>query len=265
LTNNANNGVLVFKGTSIFEMGAKANALNTITLADNANVTIASLNTLVNGATKLGDKSTLSLQGDYTGDIDAVNADNGTLKFTNTHAATLTGKVGDTKALASIEFEGADVTFAGDVANTNKAFVFGGKDDGAARKITFTAATDLGNSTFTNNRTVTDTIVLSKVGDTNFTTNLATDPTKQLNFQLSDTINAKITGVDATGTNFTTSKDGKGNLELDKVALVINSAGADGKSLALVTFTKSATISNNVYAAKVDVTAGNTATLGGYY
>jgi outer membrane autotransporter protein len=264
-TNGGNHCKLVFKGTSIFEMGALASAgngaLNTITLDANANVTIASPNTVVNGFTTLGDKSTLSLQGDYTGTIDGNADDNGTLKFTNTHAATLQGAVGGGNALASIEFEGSDVTFEGDVANTNKAFVFAGKDDDAARTITFKGNIDLGNSTFTNNRTVTDTIVLGK--STTFTKNLATDPAKQLNFQLSDTINAKVTDGDATGTNFTASEDGKGSLKLDKAALVINSAGADGKSLAEVTFINSATITHNLYAAKVDVAAAKTATLGG--
>ncbi|MDP4708386.1 MAG: hypothetical protein NWS20_00040, partial [Rickettsiaceae bacterium] len=63
-----NVGKLVFKGTSIFDMAALNTAndkLNTVTLDANANVTIASPDTAVNGLTTLGNDSTLVLQGNY--------------------------------------------------------------------------------------------------------------------------------------------------------------------------------------------------------
>lgn len=258
LTNNANNGSLVFNGTHTFEARNQAQALNTVTLAANANVTILSPDTLVNGATTLGNDSTLILHGNYTGAVTAANAGNGTLKFANTNAVTLTGAVG-ANSLKSIEFAGGDVSFVGAVTHGNNAFVFDAGNT-TPMKVTFDAATNIGGNVFTNNSTTTHTVVLGK--NEVFTKNLATDITKQLNFQLGAAANAQLDGGDHTATNFT-SANGAGQLNLNKAGHAINSAGTSALALGKVIFTENGTINNNTYSAEVEVALGKTATLGG--
>ena len=265
----ANHGTLVFKGASIFESLAQNNGdkLIAITLNDKASVTILSPNTVVNGLTKLGDNSTLAIAGNFdaNGNLQGLNDAVGTtLKFINANKATIAGAVGaNGNSLASIEFAGGDVEFTGVVSHkAGQAFVFSGD---TASTVKFNNATDVGNNVFTNKSGATHTVVLANAGTT-FTKDLATSVDNQLNFQLdAGGVDAKITGGNATGTNFTTGTDKQGILKLNKPAgdLVINSAGEFGKGLAKVAFTKSATITNNTYAEEVQVAVGETATLGG--
>jgi len=263
-------GKLEFKGTSVFETAALANAgdkFSTITLDNKANVTILSPNTVVNGLTKLGDNSTLAIAGNFdtNGGLQGANDAVGTtLKFINANKATIAGAVGGANAsLASIEFAGGDVEFANAVTHAaGNKFVFSGD---TASTVKFNAATNVGDNIFTNESATTNTVVLANAGGTTFTKDLATSVDNQLNFQLDNGVNAEITGGNATGTNFTTGTDKQGILKLNKPAgdLVINSAGEFNKSLAKVDFTKSATITNNTYAEAVQVAVGETATLGG--
>jgi outer membrane autotransporter protein len=264
---NANDqGKLAFEGTSIFEANATGGGngkLNTITLDDKAKVTILSPDTVVNGLTALGNNSTLTIAGKFNanGGLQGANDAAGTLRFVNN--ATITGNVGAAgKSLACIEFAGSDVAFTGDVVHkAGQAFVF---SSDTASTVKFNDKTNIGDNVFTNNSdaNITHTIVLTKAGVTEFTQNLATSVDKQLNFQLAAGVNAKITGGDATGTNFV-SADNKAELELAKAGTVINSAGDFSKSFGKVVFSESATITNNTYAGELKVNAGRTATLGG--
>ena len=263
---NANDqGKLAFEGTSIFEANATGGGngkLNTITLDDKAYVTILSPDTVVNGLTALGNNSTLTIAGKFNanGGLQGANDAAGTLRFVN--GATITGNVGAAgKSLACIEFAGSDVEFTGDVVHkAGQAFVFSGD---TASTVKFNNKTNIGDNVFTNNSdaNITHTIVLTKAGVTEFTQNLATSVDKQLNFQLAAGVNAKITGGDATGTNFVSAN--KGELELANAGTVINSAGDFSKSFGKVVFSESATINNNTYAGELKVNAGKTATLGG--
>ena len=263
----ANFGTLLFKGTSIFESLAQNNGdtITAITLNANANVTILSPDTNVNGATTLGNGSTLAIAGNFdaNGGLDAANAGNGTVKFININDVTINGAIGAAVSLKTIEFAGGNVEFANAVTHAaGNKFVFSG-DTASTVKFNAANASDIGNNVFTNNSGATHTIVIAKAGVTDFTKDLATSVDNQLNFQLDNGVNAKITGGNATGTNFTTGANTKGELELNKAGTVINSAGEFNKSLAKVDFTKSATITNNTYAEEVRVDAGETATLGG--
>ncbi len=259
-------GKLVFEGTSVFETVALANAgdeFSTITLDAKADVTIHSPDTVVNGLTALGDNSTLTIAGKFNanGGLQGANDVAGTLRFVNN--ATITGNVGAAnKSLACIEFAGSDVEFTGDVVHkAGQAFVFSGDTDSTVK---FNNKTNIGDNIFTNNSdaNITHTIVLTKAGVTEFTKNLATSIDKQLNFQLAAGVHAKITGGDATGTNFV-SANNKAELELNKAGTVINSAGDFTKSFGKVVFSESATIANSTYADELQVNAGKTATLGG--
>jgi outer membrane autotransporter protein len=185
----------------------------------------------------------------------------GTLRFVNSAASTIASKIGNTKTLKAIEFNGNDVNITRDVVHTGD-FKFASANP---TKVTFSAATDVGANNFVNASAAgIDQTVILNAAATTFTGNIAST-TNRINFQLDDAKNARVNGGNHIGQSFTTTRNTKGALEFINANAtdVIYSAGADGKTLASVTFTKNGTITNGTFAELVTVKAGVTANLGG--
>jgi len=265
---NDTNGVLSFAGSSTFSAtGVNANRIATINVNGGAGKVVKLLDvTDISGNATVANAGTLEIANNFTAaNLRGAGAGQGTVRFTNGAAMTVTGTVGAVASLAEIEFKGGDVSFANAVTHAaNKAFTF---TSDTATTVTFTdAATNVGNNNFVNNSAngIKHTVVLKNVLTTFNAVQLAADAGKQINFQLSNGVDAKINGATvALGANFTTDTATKGYLELNAANVVINSAGAFGKNLAKVQFTLDGGITNGLFAEQVIVAAAKTATIGG--
>jgi outer membrane autotransporter protein len=265
---NDTNGVLSFAGSSTFSAtGVNANRIATINVNGGAGKVVKLLDvTDISGNATVANGGTLEIANNFTaGNLRGGGVGQGTVRFTNGAAMTVTGTVGAGASLAEIEFKGGDVSFANAVTHAaNKAFTF---TSDTATTVTFTnAATDVGNNNFVNNSAngIRHTVVLKNALTTFNAVQLAADAGKQINFQLSNGVDAKINGATvALGANFTTDTATKGYLELNAANVVINSAGAFGKNLAKVQFTLEGGITNGLFAEQVIVAAAKTATIGG--
>lgn len=266
-TNNAN-GILSFAGNSTFSAaGVNGNALLTINVLGGAGKVVKLLDvTEITGNATVAANGTLEIANNFTAALlQGAGGSNGTVRFTNGAAMTVAGAVGQGgNSLKAIEFAGGDVNFTGQVAHAaGNEFTFSGN---AATTVTLTnALTDVGGNNFVNNSEngIKHTVIL-KNALTNFNVVKLAENGKQINFQLDNGVNAKISGASvALGANFTTGTHTKGELELNAANVVINSAGAAGKNLAKVTFTLDGGITNGLFAEQVIVAAAKTATIGG--
>ena len=266
-TNNAN-GILSFAGNSTFSAaGVNGNALLTINVLGGAGKVVKLLDvTEITGNATVAANGTLEIANNFTSALlQGAGASNGTVRFTNGAAMTVAGAVGQGgNSLKAIEFAGGDVDFTGQVAHAaGNEFTFSGN---AATTVTLTnALTNVGGNNFVNNSEngIKHTVIL-KNALTNFNVVKLAENGKQINFQLDNGVNAKISGASvALGANFTTGTHTKGELELNAANVVINSAGAAGKNLAKVTFTLDGGITNGLFAEQVIVAAAKTATIGG--
>lgn len=267
-----NNGTLTFSGDAIFSAATGAQQIDAINVNGNGK-TVKLLKTLqVNGVVTVDNGATLELTNNFnSAKIVGKGANQGSLKFTNTGAVTLTALVGDTanggNSLSSIEFNGRDVIFASKVQQGANPFNFTAAN---AATVTFDANTNLADAVFNNTSAngVTHTVIINaaatafngaKLGEN------AANGNGFINFQLDNAKDASLTGATiATGANFTTGTAGKGELEFNSANLITaNMVGVDGKGLAKVTFTQSGGIANGTFAKEVNVVAGMTATLGG--
>ncbi len=264
---NVNNGTVTFLGDSTFAAAANGNIISAINV-NGANKTVKLLEiTNVNGNVTVANTGTLEIANNFTSALlQGAGASNGTVKFTNAAAMTVTGAVGQGgNSLKAIEFAGGNVDFAGQVAHTaGNEFTFSGKN---ASTVTFAnAATDVGGNNFVNNSDngLVHTVVL-KNALTNFNVVKLAENGKQINFQLDNGNDVTINGATvATGANFTTGTNTKGQLTLSSTNdATVNSVGAVGKSLAKVQFTTNNGIANGLFAEQVVVDAGKTARLGG--
>ncbi len=266
-TGAADRGTLTFEGSSIFNAATTGNSLNQIKVDGGAGKTVKiTKNIVVANDVLLAAGSTLELGGNITANnIQGKAADNqGTLRFVNEAASTVTGTVGAVNKLLAIEFGGSDVSFAGNVTHAGD-YKFDAKN---ATKVTFNAATNVGGNNFVNasaDAGVNHTVVLKN--NTVFTGAVAKDTaaTNQIIFQLDNAKNAQINAADASGAIFSTGTDGKGGLEFINANAVdvVHSAGQTGKTLENVIFMQSGEITNGVMAQNVAVVAGKTARLGG--
>jgi outer membrane autotransporter protein len=262
LTDTKNSGTLIFSGTSTLDIESGSGTISTINLNDDANLTLSVPSGAGGSSITLGDNTTLTLKNSFSPpSINSNNGSNGTLIFSNPSSMTLTSVsgIGKTKTLSAVEFAGTDVIIAGTVYLTNGTFKFTGSN---AMSVTFNSSTDVGNATFINTSGATHTVVLKKA-TTTFSQDLATSTSNQLNFQLKDSTNAVVTGGNMTGTNFTTSADGKGELTLNNSGVTVNTVGASSLALSKLTFTDSGTVTNGTYASEISIADGKTATLGG--
>ncbi len=267
-TNDANAQVLTFEGSSTFSAtGVNANRIATINVNGGAGKVVKLLDvTDISGNATVAANGTLEIANNFTAVLlQGKGASNGTVRFTNGAAMTVAGAVGNGgNSLKAIEFAGGDVNFTGQVAHAaGNEFTFSGN---AATTVTLTnAATDVGGNNFVNNSEngIKHTVIL-KNALTNFNVVKLAENGKQINFQLDNGVNAKISGASvALGANFTTGTHTKGELEFNAANVVINSAGASGKNLAKVTFTLDGGITNGLFAEQVIVAAAKTATIGG--
>lgn len=267
-----NNGTLTFSGDAIFSAATGAQQIDAINVNGNGKTVKLMKALAVNGVVTVDNGATLELNNNFNAaKIVGKAANQGSLKFTNTAAVTLTALVGDTSnggnSLSSVEFNGRDVTFASKVEQGTNPFNFTAAN---AATVTFTANTDLSTAVFNNTSAngVTHTVVINsaatafngaKLGEN------AANGNGFINFQLDDVKNASLTGATiATGANFTTGTPGKGELEFNSANLITaNSAGTDVKALAKVTFTESGGIAAGTFAKQVIIAQGKTATLGG--
>lgn len=269
-TNNA--GTLTFSGDAIFSAATGAQKIDAINVNGNGKTVKLMKALQVNGVVTVDNGATLELNNNFNAaKIIGKGANQGSLKFTNTAAVTLTALVGDTSnggnALSAVEFNGRDVTFASKVEQGVNPFNFTAAN---AATVTFTANTDLSTAVFNNTSAngVTHTVVINtaatafngaKLGEN------AANGNGFINFQLDNAKNASLTGATiATGANFTTGTANEGELEFNSANLITaNSAGVDGKALAKVTFTESGGIAAGTFAKQVIIAQGKTATLGG--
>ena len=253
--NAGNQGKLEFAGTSVFSANQSTKALDTVTLAVDADVTFKTpigTNVTVNGLTKLGDNSTLQISGNYNanGGIEGTNDHVGTtVKFINETPLAFDGTIGDAGGhdVATIEFAGSNVTFNDRFKHDNQTISFSGA---TATTITPDATSVLNTINFENNSTedVVHTVVLTNAAN-NFTGNLAVaNNNKQINFQLSNGKNVSINGGQAYGANFTTDTNGEGELTMNFGGARINQAGTDTKSLAKVQFANTGEITSGLFA-----------------
>ncbi len=265
---NATGQVLTFIGNSTFSAaGVNANRIVTINVNGGAGKVVKLLDvTDISGNATVAANGTLEIANSFTaGNLRGAGGGNGTVRFTNGAAMNVTGTVGAGASLAEIEFKGGDVNFANAVTHAaGKGFTF---TSDTATTVTFTdVATNVGDNNFVNNSAngIKHTVVLKNALTTFNAVQLAADAAKQINFQLGNGVDAKITGATvALGANFTTDTATKGQLELNAANVVINSAGAFGKNLAKVQFTLDGGITNGLFAEQVIVAAAKTATLGG--
>jgi hypothetical protein len=255
ITNTVNQGGVIAKGVNILSAAnGLANAMDYVDVSDDAALTLDIPSFSLGNNMSLGDNSTLILTGNLTvNDLVANNDNNGTVRFSNPASVTLTAaRVGATggSLLDVIEFAGSDVQFNAQVVHTNGTFSFTSATPMIA---TFTGITNsLGDSVFTNTSGTAHTVVLSDAL-TSFSQDLATSTSSQLNFQLDDGVNAAITGGDATGSNFTTGTDGKGELELSNSGMTINRVGTSSVSLGKVIFSENASVTGGVYASEISI------------
>jgi len=268
-TSGVSQDTLTLEGSSVLDAASTTggNTLKAINV-NGANKTVSIKKNILLDATgnvTLAADATLELGGNITAaDISGQTADGqGTLKFVNTAASTVTSTVGATWKMKAIEFSGNDVDFVGVVDHIGE-FKFDAKD---AMKVTFDAGTDVGTANFVNasaDSGVNHTVVLN-AGNTTFVREVAkaTAATKQIIFQLDDAKNAAINSVDTAGASFITATSDKGKLDFTIADGIVHSAGASGQALESVTFTKNGTITNGVFAQDIKVDAGKTATLGG--
>ncbi|RTK92276.1 MAG: autotransporter outer membrane beta-barrel domain-containing protein [Rickettsiales bacterium] len=269
--NAVNEGKIKTFGNNILDLGAQgANKLDTLEVTGAVGTKTRLLSVLsFNGVTTVGNDATLEITKDFTAAaINAVNAGNGTVKFTNAKNITVAGAVGAGNVLRTLEFAGKKVTFSGAITHNNAAstVLFSG-DEATTVEFTNVGADIAGAAIFTNSskEDVTHTLIL-KAANNNFTGDLssANNGAKKINFQLGAAIDAELSGaVKADGANFTTNANNTGALNVNKDGVVVNSVGASGLELALVTFTENGTIKNNTFARDINVVAGKTATLGG--
>ena len=274
LTNNAPNGAIVTSGDNTLDLGTQTNALDTLTVDGAAGTKTRLLSALnFNGAVTVDNDATLEITKNLTADdIAAANAGNGTVKFTNGEAITITGTVGAGNVLRTLEFAGSNVKFNDAVTLDNgnagnaTAVVFSGNaattvelDDAPGGALQATPA----NFTNTSEGEVVHT--LSTKTGINFQGDLssANGGAKKINFKLVG-VNAELSGnAKADGANFITSVNEANELNLNKDEVVVNSVGASGTLLSKVTFTQNGTIKNGTFAKDINVVAGKTATLGG--
>jgi outer membrane autotransporter protein len=255
-------GTLTFEGDSTFDANNTGNSLAAINVNGNAK-TVKLLKNTEAAAVVLATGSTLELGGNLSGTVNGKAANNeGTLRFVNSAASTLTGAIGGTKTLNAIEFNGNDVKFVGAVTHTGD-FKFGSANP---MKVTFDAATGITANNFVNNSPAGThhTVVLGKAQA--FATGSAANTASRINFQVdAGGIDASIAGAgNYAGASITTGTNNQGTFTFNHAAgSTIYSAGADGSTLADVIFTENGTITNGTFAEAVTVALGKTANLGG--
>lgn len=279
LTNNATEGTITFEGNGVLNIANEnVNTINALNINGGANTLVALQSALkVQNDVTVNDGATLVISKNLTTDVANAGADHGligkaagkgTVRFDNSEAITITGRVGSAaNSLAELIFAGKDVTFAQGANNVmgqqNSKFTFGGAE---AMKVTFNDQSDIGNGNKFVNTTkdVTHTLILTKAGVTEFKGSelaSADNGANRLNFQLGDGINVKLSGATkADGARFITGADNKGQLEVAGAgAITLTSIGATGKNLELVTFANNGAVKESTYSKEIKVAAGKTA------
>ncbi len=275
---NNNKGTLIFKGDSIFSAKSDGQNINAIEVQGNGNTVTILKDIHTENDIKLSNNATLAVAGSITADtangndndgngVVGVADNNGKLKFINSAAVTVDGRVGAAAAkLQSIEFNGGDVTFNNVVRHDGRDLLFTGTN---ASKVTFDAA-GIGAANFVNNSEangVAHTVVLNTNEAFTGQIAVANPDTKQIRLDIGT--NSKTAtlngGVQANGAHFINGNaaDDKGTLDLGQDGVTVYGAGTAEKKLLAVNVNENATITGGTHAATTTIAQDKTATLGG--
>lgn len=266
LTTGVNNGVIEFKGDSIFNAPIGATPLKSIKMSGATGKVarvVSDISTA--GAITLDTAGTLQFDGNVTagGNIDSANAGIGTaiLKFGNTTKSTITGTVGAVNGIGTIEFVGTDVDFANLVTHApDKIFKFSGK---TAATVTFVAGTDIGNNPVIN-ESPDGVKHIIKLGQSTVFSKTVGAANKQIIVQGNNAINIELgDGANTENMFAQTLADGKSEVKINLNQGALAGVGANGASVAKLEFTKSGSVTGDVFAKEVTVAQGKVATFGG--